>query len=435
MNTIDDIQDDYHLTHEPQYKYVSNISSIDESHDSYITKYNNSNAQLITKKQKMQKIQKSIESLKISNPNYLKLKTQLSTEYNLLKSEVDNIEAKTDLTDYLLKVGKTIIDYYNVDYHNSQHSTEIVDIATIATESNNLENDITDLELKRLSTSIRKIKKIPKKRNVDLMQPITSILDYFSSDSLLLDTKYTSDVQDKSTLNNNYLTILNKQQFSNLINKSDKFSCISCNCEKFFHTDGYYICPNCGDSEHIFIDSELLNIKDSSNNAQKYPYKRLNHFKEKLNQFQGKENFDIPDKVKQTIYLQLQLLDIDKSQITKKQIDKILHEFKFQRCYEHLTYIYCEITKKKSVEISKDIEDKLCSLFMQMQGSHDKHTPSSRSNSVNYSYIINKLLIIIGEYELAQYFPLLKNKEKLCNLDKIWEKICVDMDWIFESSF
>lgn len=419
-------------------RYVTNISSIDETHDEYITIERHNLNQLEIKKKQLEKLLKSLNSLKLSK-DYLKIRTNLLEECDVLKSEIQRIESYYNISDYLLKIGNTLVEYFNIDYSNLLYANKPENISGLV---NNTQDEIIneDLDLKKASSSIKKIKKYPKKRNQHLIQNTFTIDDFlntYMADNKIDNTNLTNNTEiDKSSLSTNYLTILNKQQFSNLNNhKFSNFVCNTCNADKLFHSDGYYVCPICGEFNQIYIENEMINIKDSSNNKQKYPYKRLNHLKEKLNQFQGKENFDIPDKVKQIIYNHLKAMNIDRSKITKNQIDKILHEHKLQSCYEHLTYIYCDITKNKSIEIDKITEDKLCLLFTQMQNSHDKHTPDSRLNSINYSFIINKLLIILGEHELAAQFPLLKNMEKLRNLDKIWEKICFDMGWEFESSF
>ncbi len=67
--------------------------------------------------------------------------------------------------------------------------------------------------------------------------------------------------------------------------------CIECNIEKILDmSESAYICPCCGDSEMIILDEDRQ-IKDYS------PYKRLNHFREWLNQFQAKQSPDIPEQL------------------------------------------------------------------------------------------------------------------------------------------
>ena len=41
---------------------------------------------------------------------------------------------------------------------------------------------------------------------------------------------------------------------------------------------------------------------------------------------------------------------------------------------------------------------------------------------------------LLGEDDLLKYFPLLKSKQKLHDQDKIWEKICKDLQGEFIKS-
>ena len=63
--------------------------------------------------------------------------------------------------------------------------------------------------------------------------------------------------------------------------------CDYCKIEKSLdYKESAYICSSCGDMEHIIIDEDRQ-IKEYS------PYKRINHFREWLNQFQAKESTEI----------------------------------------------------------------------------------------------------------------------------------------------
>ena len=67
--------------------------------------------------------------------------------------------------------------------------------------------------------------------------------------------------------------------------------CKECNIEKTLdYSESAYICSNCGEMEEIIIDEDRQ-IKEYS------PYKRLNHFREWLNQFQAKESTEISDEI------------------------------------------------------------------------------------------------------------------------------------------
>jgi len=99
--------------------------------------------------------------------------------------------------------------------------------------------------------------------------------------------------------------------------------CVECNIEKILDmSESAYICPLCGDSEIIILDEDRQ-IKDYS------PYRRLNHFREWLNQFQAKQSPNIPEQV---------FIDIVK-ELNKNRINLILSLLSCGWHYSIETYV------------------------------------------------------------------------------------------------
>ena len=81
--------------------------------------------------------------------------------------------------------------------------------------------------------------------------------------------------------------------------------CKECNIEKILdYTISAYVCQCCGDIEEIILDEERQ-IKDYS------PYRRINHFREWLNQFQAKQSPEIPEDIYKDI-----IIELNKNRIT-----------------------------------------------------------------------------------------------------------------------
>ncbi len=106
--------------------------------------------------------------------------------------------------------------------------------------------------------------------------------------------------------------------------------CINCN-ENEFQLDpknGTIICNNCGLSEkYIENNSSAVNYNDTMHIetiSQPFSYQRKNHFKEWLNQLQGKEVTEIPEEVIRLVILELKKERItDSKDITSERIKKI----------------------------------------------------------------------------------------------------------------
>jgi hypothetical protein len=50
---------------------------------------------------------------------------------------------------------------------------------------------------------------------------------------------------------------------------------------------------------------------------------------------------------------------------------------------------------------------------------------------MNYYYVLCKLLHLTKEYELLPYIPLLKTKQRIREHDRVWYRICLELDWTY----
>ena len=61
-------------------------------------------------------------------------------------------------------------------------------------------------------------------------------------------------------------------------------------------------------------------------------------------------------------------------------------------------------------------------MFRQIQDIFDKVCPDNRTNFLSYSYLLRKLLELLGEDEHKKYFRLHKSREKIYQHDKYGRK-------------
>ena len=81
--------------------------------------------------------------------------------------------------------------------------------------------------------------------------------------------------------------------------------------------------------------------------------------------------------------------------------------------------------------MTPDLEDRLCSLFIEIQRPYAKYCPDDRVNFLNYYYTVYKLCELLGQTQFLDYFPMLKDREKRIEQDDIWRKICGELNWEF----
>jgi len=194
--------------------------------------------------------------------------------------------------------------------------------------------------------------------------------------------------------------------------------------------EGILVCNSCSRSIPYLIENEKPSYKEPPKEVCFYAYKRINHFKEILSQFQGKETTQIPPDVIENIKLQIKKERIEISQITNVKTKEVLKKLGYNKYYEHIPFIKDKLGIKPPI-MSQELEETLCNLFTDLQSPYSKFCPDDRVNFLNYYYTAYKLCELLGEEKYLPFFPMLKDKEKRIEQDVIWKKICEELDWEF----
>jgi hypothetical protein len=194
--------------------------------------------------------------------------------------------------------------------------------------------------------------------------------------------------------------------------------------------EGILICNMCFRSIPYLIENEKPSYKEPPKEVCFYAYKRINHFKEILAQFQGKETTQIPLDIIENIKLQIKKERIELFQITNNKTKEILKKLGYNKYYEHIPFIKDKLGIKPPI-MSPELEDTLCNLFIELQSPYSKYCPDDRVNFLNYYYTAYKLCELLGEEHYLEHFPMLKDREKRIEQDSIWRKICEELNWEF----
>uniref|UniRef100_A0A6C0I8M1 Viral late gene transcription factor 3 zinc ribbon domain-containing protein n=1 Tax=viral metagenome TaxID=1070528 RepID=A0A6C0I8M1_9ZZZZ len=192
--------------------------------------------------------------------------------------------------------------------------------------------------------------------------------------------------------------------------------------------EGVLICNLCAVSIPYLIENEKPSYKEPPKEVCFYAYKKINHFKEILAQFQGKETTQIPEDVIEQINQQIKKERIKLEQLTHYKTKEILKKLGFNKYYEHIAFIKNKLGLKPPV-FSPELEEILCSLFMEIQSPYSKTCPDYRVNFLNYYYVLYKFCELLGEDQYLADIPMLKDREKLIEQDETWKKMCVELDW------
>jgi len=307
-----------------------------------------------------------------------------------------------------------------------------------------------ELDIKdQISQMKQKIKNIKKKEKEYYLTNSTHIFDYFEQKKKITecDNKRTlldnffkiqpkeenNSVEETSTNKNNIQTYMRNVDegfldINNFIMETD--ICNFCNKGEMIAVDyeGIMICNNCSSSVKYLVENEKPSYKEPPKEVCFYAYKRINHFREILAQFQAKETTQIPEEVIENIIHQIKKERIDINQLTNKRAKEILKKLGHNKYYEHIPFIKDKLGIKPPI-MSSELETTLCNLFMDIQGPYAKYCPDDRVNFLNYYYTVYKLCELLNQRHFLPYFPMLKDREKRIEQDEIWKNICDELGW------
>ena len=186
------------------------------------------------------------------------------------------------------------------------------------------------------------------------------------------------------------------------------------------------ICYECG----AFYEKQEFIVTDLSNYKVRHKrvYKRLDHFKEVLCQFQGKEGKHIPAEVLERIKASV---GKEKDKITALDIKQSLRRLKLNKYVENIFYIQHVLAGTPLPYVRREVEDKMVRLFKQVERVFGMTRPRAsfpRTSFLNYYYVIYKLLESL-QPELLPRVPLLKTSLRLKQHDTLWRGICEELGW------
>jgi hypothetical protein len=212
--------------------------------------------------------------------------------------------------------------------------------------------------------------------------------------------------------------------------------CTICNVARDELPDeGILVCPKCGSEEYMMVVSDFPSFRDPPKERNNYAYKKINHLNEILNQFQAKESTIIPEEVMNEVICELKKRRIQNiAELTETGMREILKKLNRSKYYEHATHILSRLNGNPPPTITPEIEEKIRTMFQEIQAPFLLHCPDDRTNFLSYSYILYKFFELLELDEYKAYFPLLKSRDRLISHDQIWFKICSYLRWEFIAS-
>jgi hypothetical protein len=243
-------------------------------------------------------------------------------------------------------------------------------------------------------------------------------------------------------------TEINLEKVKTPENKKNKVICENCGNKKEFDImDGdTYVCLECFSQQVILKHTSSYKDCDRINISVKYCYDRRIHFRDCINQYQGKQNSTIDSKIYEDLEKQFEnhyLLCGDKSSpkevrfknITKEHIMLFLKDLGYTKHYENVNLIHYTITGKKPDDISH-LEDKLIQDFDKLTETYDRLFKNiERKNFINTAYLLHMLLKRHKHPCKEEDFSILKTVDRKTFHDDVCKILFEHNGFNFNSSF
>ena len=201
--------------------------------------------------------------------------------------------------------------------------------------------------------------------------------------------------------------------------KRDHNFCIKCKLRKIVDYErSTLVCTNCGLCEYYpgYVASYNHMMQYS---RRKCIYKRSDNFKVILNQFFYGGKKLVPDDVMETIRDEIH----DKTNILYNYtipimipiLECIIKRNELTMYKDSIYFIYFKLSGGSFPHITTKEYNTILNTFNVISGIYDKYKPNDRKSFLNYSFVLKKLLIMLGKVEYAKYIPPLKTHSKKKN--------------------
>ena len=197
--------------------------------------------------------------------------------------------------------------------------------------------------------------------------------------------------------------------------------CINCNMKMTIdYPKSTLVCTNCGLCEYypVYVTSYNHTMQPS---RIKCFYKRFDNFKVILNQFfyGGKRLVpdDVMEVIRNEIHDETNILYNFTIPITIPILECMLKRNELMIYKDSIYLIFFELSGKSFPHITTKEYNLILNMFNVISSIYDKYKPKGMKRFFNYSFVLKKLLIMLGKVEYAKCIPPLKTRSKQNELE------------------
>ena len=97
---------------------------------------------------------------------------------------------------------------------------------------------------------------------------------------------------------------------------------------------------------------------------------------------------------------------------------------------DSIYFIFFKLSGKSFPRITTKEYNTILNVFIVVSSIYGKYKPRGRKSFLKYSFVLKKLLIMLGKVKYVKCIPLLKTLLKQNELERVWELITKDPEWI-----
>ena len=216
--------------------------------------------------------------------------------------------------------------------------------------------------------------------------------------------------------------------------KRDHYFCMGCKLRKIVDYErSILVCTKCGVFEYypFHVPSYNHTMRYS---RRKCIYKRYDNFKVIINQFfYGGKRFvpdDIMETIRDEIHDETNILYPYEIPLTIPILEYLLKRNELTRYKDSIYFIYFKLSGVPFPNIDTKEYNTMLKVFDIVSTIYDKYKPKGRKSFLNYPFVLKQILIMRGMDQYAKYIPKLKTHSKQKELERIWELITKDPEWV-----
>ena len=216
--------------------------------------------------------------------------------------------------------------------------------------------------------------------------------------------------------------------------KHHSYFCMGCKLRKIVDYErSTLVCTKCGVFEYypVYVSSYNHTMQPS---RRKCIYKRYDNFKVILNQFFYSGKRVVPDDIMETIrdeiHDETNILYTYTIPITIPILECILKRNGLTMYKGSLYYIYFKLSGVPFPHTDTKEYNMMLKVFDVVSSIYDKYKSKGRKSFLNYPFVLKQILIMRDMNQYAKYIPKLKTHSKQKELERVWEVITKDPEWV-----